>query len=140
MRRIHRAHTSLFANGLGKIPIEALVDSGILLSTPPGYCQKIRIRASDVLGNKYITEYLSLGASLAYPVFREPWLGKDIVPRPARCSNEVSWEVEHFERRIGAPDEPVEKGFDISAPGLTVVLEQRQQPRPKWALPGQSGQ
>jgi hypothetical protein len=84
MRRIHRAHTSLFANGLGKIPIEALVDSGILLSTPPGYCQKIRIRASDVLGNKYITEYLSLGASLAYPVFREPWLGKDIVPRPVR--------------------------------------------------------
>ncbi len=87
-----------------------------VLPSQASYCQKIRIRARDVLGNKYITEYLSLGASLAYPVFREPWLGKGIAPRPTRCSDEVSWEVEHFERSVGQPDEPVEEGFDISAP------------------------
>jgi hypothetical protein len=88
-----------------------------VLPAQASYCQKIRIRARDVLGNKYITEYNSLGASLAYPVFREPWLGKEVgAPRPARCSEEVSWAVEHFERRMNEPDELVEQGFDINAP------------------------
>lgn len=87
-----------------------------VMPSQASYCQKIRIRARDVLGNKYITEYRSLGASLAYPVFREPWLGKGIAPRPIRCSDEVSWEVEHFERSVGEPDEPVEEDFDINAP------------------------
>lgn len=83
---------------------------------PASYCQKIRIRAKDVLGNKYITEYRSLGASLAYPTFRAPWIGRDIVPRPERWSEEVSWPVEHFERTPGQFDEPMESGYDIEAP------------------------
>ncbi len=94
-----------------------LTEFYVLPSTQQNYCQGIRIRAKDLLGNKYITEYRSLGVSLAYPIFREPWLGKDIgAPRPSRCSEDVSWEVEHFERTIGEPDEPVEQGFDIDAP------------------------
>jgi hypothetical protein len=85
-------------------------------SQQQNWCQKIRIRAKDVLGNKYITEYRSLGVTLAYPVFREPWLGEGIAPRPERCSEEVSWEVEHFERLPGQMDEAVEEGFNIEAP------------------------
>ncbi|MCL5258295.1 MAG: hypothetical protein M1314_00870 [Firmicutes bacterium] len=76
----------------------------------------IRILAKDILGNKYITEYRLLGASRPYPVCREPWLGEGIAPHPESCSEEVSWKVEHFERTIGQPDEPVEQGFDINAP------------------------
>ncbi len=80
------------------------------------YCQYIRIRTRDLLGNKYITEYRSLGAALAYPVFRAPWIGEGIVERPKRCSEEVAWPVEHFERMPGQPDEAVEPGFNIEAP------------------------
>jgi hypothetical protein len=80
------------------------------------YCQFVRIRYRDVLGNRYITEYRSLGANLAYPIFRSPWIGEGIVPRPERCSEEVSWPVESIERSPGEFDEPVEVGFNINDP------------------------
>ena len=96
--------------------ILVLTEFFVLPSQQQSYCQKIRIRAKDVLGNKYVTEYRSLGATLAYPIFREPWLGEGIAPRPERCSDEVSWEVEHFERVPGQIDEPIEKDFNIEAP------------------------
>ncbi|HTW83680.1 MAG TPA: hypothetical protein VMD91_06425 [Candidatus Sulfotelmatobacter sp.] len=87
-----------------------------VLPSSASWCQMIRIRAYDIRGNKYITEYRSLGETLAYPVFRIPWLGREIEPRPERCSDEVSWEVEHFERLPGRSDEPKELDFDIEAP------------------------
>lgn len=80
------------------------------------YCQFIRIRSRDIASNRYITEYRSLGNELAYPVFREPWIGEGILPRPKHWSGEVSWDVEHFERSPGEPDEPRESGFDAEAP------------------------
>lgn len=87
---------------------------------PQMWIQRLRIRAFDVLGNKYITEYRSLGTTLAYPTFREPWLGRqygvDVSPRPERCSEEVSWAVEHYERLPAQGDEPVEQGFNIEDP------------------------
>ncbi len=65
------------------------------------YAQKVRIRYSDIYGNKYITEYRSLSDTLAYPVFREPWLGKEYgFPPPEKCSEFVSWPVEHYERIV----------------------------------------
>jgi len=80
------------------------------------YAQKIRIRYYDAYGEKYITEYRSLGESLAYPIFRVPWLGREIGDaKPKRWSDEVSWEVEHFERTLGVPQE----SLDPKPPGLT---------------------
>lgn len=76
----------------------------------------VRIRAQDVLGNKYITEYRSLSNTLAYPIFRTPWLGQGIEPRPKRCSAEVSWPVEGIERTPGSEPERVEEGFNPDAP------------------------
>ena len=99
-------------------PGEDLIRTEFFLvpSQQQSYCQKIRIRARDVLGNKYITEYNSLGVTLAFPIFRLPWLGEGIAPRPEHCSDEVSWEVEHFERFPGEGAESLEEGFNIDAP------------------------
>lgn len=80
------------------------------------YCKDIRIRAFDVYGNKYITEYRGLSATLGYDVFRQPWLDENVEDRPERCSDEVSWEVQSFERVPGLEPEPVEEGFDIDRP------------------------
>ena len=80
------------------------------------YCQNVRIRAWDIADNKYITEYRGLSDTLAYDIFRGPWLDEEIEERPQRCSDEVSWEVEHFERVPGLEPEPVEEGFDVDAP------------------------
>jgi len=97
-------------------PNESHVVQGVITNGPAKFLQYVRIRAQDTLGSKYITEYRSLGGTLAYPVFRTPWIGSDVLPRPARCSDEVSWDVEHFARNPGQEDEPTESGFDITAP------------------------
>jgi hypothetical protein len=90
------------------------------LSFPPGsYAQYVRIRYLDVFGNKYITEYRSINEGLQFPIFREPWLGKEYgFQRPGKWSGEVTWEVEHYERYEGFVDEPVEKPgpVDTNAP------------------------
>jgi hypothetical protein len=80
------------------------------------YIRNLRIRANDIYGNKYITEYRTFNKTLLFPIFREPWLLKEFAPRPLRCSEEVSWPVEHFERLIGVPDEPVEVDFNPDEP------------------------
>lgn len=80
------------------------------------YCKDIRIRAFDVYGHKYITEYRNLSSTLGYDVFRQPWLDENIEDRPKRCSDEVSWEVESFERAPGLEPEPAEEGFNVDEP------------------------
>lgn len=80
------------------------------------YCADVRIRAWDVYDNKYITEYRGLSDTLAYDIYRRPWLDETIEQRPERCSEEVSWEVAFFERAPGLEPEPVEEGFNIDAP------------------------
>lgn len=75
----------------------------------PRYASNIRIRYTDTFGNRYMTEYESLGESLAYPVLREPWLGKEYgFPKPTKCSDAVSWAVEHFERLVDPGGEPLD--------------------------------
>ena len=62
-----------------------------------------------MLGNTYITEYRSINEDLCFPVMRVPWLGSDYgFERPEKCSDEVTWAVEHYERYPGFFDEPVE--------------------------------
>lgn len=80
------------------------------LPYPTGsYAQKIRIRYLDAFGNKYITEYRSINEELAFPTYREPWLGEQFgFPRPEKWSDRVTWEVEHYERYPGFLDEPVD--------------------------------
>jgi hypothetical protein len=80
------------------------------------YCRNVRVRGWDVLGNKYITEYRHFSGSLSYPTFRYPWLGQGIEEPPEHCSDEVSWELQHFERSPGFEPEAVEEGYDIDAP------------------------
>lgn len=80
------------------------------------YCRNIRIRAWDVLDNKYITEYRGLSDTLAFDIFRRPWLNQEVEDHPTHCSDEVSWEVESFERLPGGEPETVEEGFDVDAP------------------------
>lgn len=73
------------------------------------YAHKIRIRYYDGFGNKYMTEYRPLGATLAFPIFRLPWLGQEIQePRPRRWSEQVTWPVEHYERLPGVFDEELD--------------------------------
>jgi hypothetical protein len=73
------------------------------------YARNVRVRYVDVLGNKYITEYRSINEGQLFPIFREPWLGKDDgFPAPEKSSAEVSWPIEEYERRQGFVDELVE--------------------------------
>lgn len=73
------------------------------------FAQFVRLRYRDTFGNRYISEYRSLGETLHYPVFREPWLGQEYgLPRPVKCSDRVSWPVEHYERIITGPGEAAE--------------------------------
>lgn len=65
--------------------------------------------------NKYITEYRGLSNTLAFDVYRRPWLDEAVEQRPEHCSDEVSWEVASFERVPGLQPEPVEEGFNIDA-------------------------
>lgn len=87
------------------------------LSFPKGsYAQNVRIRYLDVFGNKYITEYRSINEGLQFPIFREPWLGKDYgFPCPEKSSAEVSWPVEHYERHEDFVDERVESRGPLDA-------------------------
>jgi hypothetical protein len=95
------------------------------LAYPTGsYAQKIRIRYEDIFGYRYITEYQSINEGLSYPVFREPWLGRDFgLRKPTKWSGEVSWPVEHYERLPDVLDEPVETSDDAppAEAGLLLV-------------------
>jgi hypothetical protein len=73
------------------------------------YARNVRLRYADIFGNKYITEYRSIDEGQLFPIFREPWLGKDDgLPAPEKSSAEVSWPIEEYERHEGFVDEPVE--------------------------------
>jgi hypothetical protein len=101
--------------------------SKIDLAYPAGsYAQKVRIRYFDASGYKYITEYRSINEDLAFPMFREPWLGEQFgFPRPERCSDRVTWAVEHYERYPGFLDEPVDEMREAEAEAVEqpTVLE-----------------
>jgi hypothetical protein len=73
------------------------------------YARNVRVRYLDVFGNKYITEYRSINEGPLFPIFREPWLGKDhgFAP-PEKSSAEVSWPIENYERHEAFVDELVE--------------------------------
>jgi hypothetical protein len=73
------------------------------------YARNVRVRYLDVFGNKYITEYRSINEGELFPIFREPWLGKDdgFAP-PEKSSAEVSWPIENYERHEGFVEELVE--------------------------------
>jgi hypothetical protein len=63
------------------------------------YARNVRVRYADVFGNTYITEYRSIDEGAPFPIFREPWLGKDEgFPPPENSSAEVSWPIENHER------------------------------------------
>jgi len=73
------------------------------------YAQNVRVRYVDAFGNKYITEYRSIDEGQLFPIFREPWLGKDLgLAPPAKSSAEVSWPIEDYERHAAFVDELVE--------------------------------
>ena len=73
------------------------------------YARNVRVRYLDAFGNKYITEYRSITEEQPFPIFREPWLGKDDgLPPPEKASAEVSWPIEDYERYEGFVDEKVE--------------------------------
>ena len=95
------------------------------LAYPAGsYAQKIRIRCLDAFGNKYITEYRSMNEDLSFPTFREPWLGEQFgFPRPEKCSDRVTWEVEHYERYPGFFDEPVDEAPPAQVEGAEQPTE-----------------
>jgi hypothetical protein len=97
----------------------------IRLSYPTGsYAQNIRIRYLDAFGNKYITEYRSMNETLEFPIFREPWLGEQFgFPRPTKCSDRVTWEVEHYERYPGFFDEPVDEAPPADVEGAEQPTE-----------------
>lgn len=95
------------------------------LPYPTGsYARNIRIRYLDAFGNKYITEYLSMNEDLGFPIFREPWLGEQFgFPRPTKCSDRVTWEVEHYERYPGFFDEPVDEAPPAEVEGAEQPTE-----------------
>jgi hypothetical protein len=95
------------------------------LPYPTGsYAQKIRIRYLDAFGNKYITEYRSMNEGLEFPTFREPWLGEQFgFPRPEKCSDRVTWDVEHYEHYPGFFDEPVDEAPPAEVEGAEQPTE-----------------
>jgi hypothetical protein len=94
------------------------------LAYPTGsYAQNIRVRYEDIFGCRYITEYQSINEGLSYPVFREPWIGRDFgLRRPTKWSGEVSWPVEHYERLPNVPDELVEVSDEAPPPEADLLL------------------
>jgi hypothetical protein len=65
-----------------------------------------------------------MNKGLAFPVLREPWLGEQFgFPRPQRCSDRVSWEVEHYERYPDFLDEPVDETPEAEVEGAVQPTE-----------------